>query len=141
MAGEPDNSTSRQDSNPPPYTGDAEKGTGSATGPQSVPGSTSSTPGQDDGRNITRLDSKVIQDKPREDDLDATLAHLPEHERAILKEQLFIPETKVTFFTLYRYASKKDIIIFVISSICSIAAGAALPLFTVCSFFIRPSWP
>lgn len=138
MHAESDKSTSRQDVSSPLHTGDAEKGAGIVTGSQYGSGSVSSSSGQEDGANISRLDSKVVQDKPREDDLDATLAHLPEHERAILKEQLLIPKTKVTFFTLYRYASKKDIIIFAISSICSIAAGAALPLFTVCPFIYSP---
>jgi ATP-binding cassette subfamily B (MDR/TAP) protein 1 len=79
---------------------------------------------------LQKLDSKTVQPKS-EDDIDAALAHLPETEQAILKEQLFIPEVKVTYITLFRYASAKDIFIFVVSSICSIGAGAALPLFTV----------
>lgn len=64
-------------------------------------------------------------------DADAAFAHLPEHEREILKKQLNSPDVKVTFFGLYRYASKLDLLIIFVSAICSIAAGAALPLFTV----------
>lgn len=64
-------------------------------------------------------------------DDDAIFAHLPEHEKQILKKQLDAPEVKISFFGLYRYASKMDILILLVSAICAIAAGAALPLFTV----------
>lgn len=66
------------------------------------------------------------------EDLDAQLAHLPEHEREILKQQLFIPDAKATYGTLFRYATRNDMIFLAIVSLASIAAGAALPLFTVC---------
>lgn len=65
-------------------------------------------------------------------DPDAVFAHLPEHEKQILKKQLNSPDVKVSFIGLYRYASKLDILIIAISAICAIGAGAALPLFTVC---------
>lgn len=64
-------------------------------------------------------------------DEDALYAHLPEHEKEILKRQLDAPTVKISFFGLYRYASKMDILILIVSAICAIAAGAALPLFTV----------
>lgn len=100
----------------------------------SATGSGSSTRGKEgkegDHADLKKLDSHhVVQ--PKEEDLDSALAHLPEKERAILKEQLLIPDTKVSYFTLFRYASKYDIIILLVSSLCSIAAGAALPMFTV----------
>jgi ATP-binding cassette subfamily B (MDR/TAP) protein 1 len=63
---------------------------------------------------------------------DSLFAHLPVHEKEILKQQLEAPSVKVSFFILYRYASRTDILIMVVSAICAIAAGAALPLFTVC---------
>lgn len=63
---------------------------------------------------------------------DSLFAHLPEHEKGILKRQLDAPAVKVSFFILYRYASRTDILIMIVSAICAIAAGAALPLFTVC---------
>ncbi|KAK2834902.1 multidrug-resistance transporter mdr2 [Arthroderma sp. PD_2] len=77
-----------------------------------------------------KADSDPTEGKA-EDDLDATLAHLPEHEQAILKEQLFIPEIKATYGTLLRYATRNDMILLGLVSLASIAAGAALPLFTV----------
>jgi ATP-binding cassette subfamily B (MDR/TAP) protein 1 len=64
-------------------------------------------------------------------DDDALYAHLPTHEKDILKRQLDAPPVKITFFGLYRYASHMDILIIVVSALCAIAAGAALPLFTV----------
>lgn len=64
-------------------------------------------------------------------DDDALFAHLPQHEKDILKKQLDAPEVKIGFFGLYRYASKMDILILMVSAICAIVAGAALPLFTV----------
>lgn len=64
-------------------------------------------------------------------DEDAAFAHLPEHEKEILKRQLDAPKVKISFFGLYRYASKLDLLIIAISALCAIAAGAAMPLFTV----------
>ncbi|KAE8382088.1 P-loop containing nucleoside triphosphate hydrolase protein [Aspergillus bertholletiae] len=62
---------------------------------------------------------------------DALYSHLPEHEKQILKKQLDADEVKVSFFALFRYASRMDILVIFISAICAIAAGAALPLFTI----------
>ncbi|CAG8946430.1 unnamed protein product [Penicillium salamii] len=66
---------------------------------------------------------------PSED--DALYAHLPPHERDILKRQLDAPPRPISFFGLYRYASHIDILILVVSTLCAMAAGAALPLFTI----------
>lgn len=57
--------------------------------------------------------------------------HLPPHEAAILKRQVDIPTAKGGFKAIYRYSTNYDLLIIFISSICSIAAGAALPLMTV----------
>lgn len=62
---------------------------------------------------------------------DVLYGHLPQHEKDILKQQLDAPAVNVSFFGLYRYASRTDIIVIVVSAICAIAAGAALPLFTI----------
>lgn len=64
-------------------------------------------------------------------DEDAAFAHLPEHEKEILKRQLDAPKVNISFFGLYRYASKLDLFIIAISALCAIVAGAAMPLFTV----------
>lgn len=62
---------------------------------------------------------------------EEALAHLPEHERAILRTQLQIPETSINYFTLYRYATRNDLIIIAIGSFCAIIGGALQPLMTV----------
>lgn len=58
-------------------------------------------------------------------------AHLPEDEAAILKRQVNMPEPKYSFFHLYRYATKLDLLIITVAALCSIASGAAMPLMTI----------
>ncbi|OJD15191.1 hypothetical protein AJ78_04522 [Emergomyces pasteurianus Ep9510] len=95
-------------------------------------GSGSTVSNNDDITNLKKLDSKVVAPAPaQEGDLDAALAHLPEHEQAILKEQLDIPPVKVNYLTLFRYATKSDILILILASIGATAGGAVLPLFTI----------
>ena len=77
---------------------------------------------------IQKLDSKVINVDEKEDD---PFKHLPPEEAEILKRQVDIPVVDIGFKTLFRYATTYDKIIIVISIICSIAGGAALPLMTV----------
>ncbi|KAF2178248.1 P-loop containing nucleoside triphosphate hydrolase protein [Zopfia rhizophila CBS 207.26] len=69
----------------------------------------------------------AIPDGVEPDPLD----HLPENERAILKRQLDILDISVNYATLYRYATSMDLAIIMVASICSIGAGAALPLIAV----------
>jgi ATP-binding cassette subfamily B (MDR/TAP) protein 1 len=64
-------------------------------------------------------------------DLDAALARLSDDERQIVLQQIDSPTSQLNFFGLYRYASKGDLLVILISGICAIAGGAALPLFTV----------
>lgn len=59
------------------------------------------------------------------------LAHLAEQDRAIIKRQLDIPPVSVSYFELFRYATRNDIIIMVASAIGAIIGGALLPLMTV----------
>jgi ATP-binding cassette subfamily B (MDR/TAP) protein 1 len=75
---------------------------------------------------LKKLDSKIINVED-----DDPFRHLPEHEKTILKRQTEVPEVKVGYLTLYRYATKMDIVILVVSAFCAIAAGAAMPLMTV----------
>lgn len=93
-----------------------------------VPAVTGQAPGTAMGTELTKLDSKVVKIEEKADD---PLEHLPEHEREILKRQLDSPDVKVSYFTLYRYATKVDLTIIAISAICAIASGAMLPLMTV----------
>ncbi|EON66022.1 ATP-binding cassette, subfamily B (MDR/TAP), member 1 [Coniosporium apollinis CBS 100218] len=77
---------------------------------------------------LEKLDSRVVKVEEGDDD---PLGHLPEHERQILKRQLDVPPVKVTYITLYRYATTWDKVIIAISAICAFAGGAILPLMTI----------
>jgi ATP-binding cassette, subfamily B (MDR/TAP), member 1 len=79
---------------------------------------------------VKKIDSRIIQVKDVKKD-DELYAHLPEHEREIIKRQLDIPSITVTFKTLYRYATRNDLIIIFVSALCAIIGGAAMPLMTV----------
>ncbi|KAK4192066.1 putative leptomycin B resistance protein [Podospora australis] len=79
---------------------------------------------------LNKLDSKVVQQQQDDADTDP-FQNMPEREAKILRDQVYTPDIKVGMATLYRYSSRNDIIIIVISSICAIASGAALPLMTV----------
>lgn len=78
---------------------------------------------------LEKADSKVIV--PDADKDDDPYKHLPADEVAILKQQVDTPNVKVGILTLYRYASRNDLLFMSVGAICAIAAGAALPLMTV----------
>ena len=79
---------------------------------------------------LQRLDSQVPSPEKEVEDEDP-FSHLPEHEAAILKRQVDIPPVKVTYFMLYRYATRNDILIMALSGFCAIAGGAVMPLMTI----------
>ncbi|KAI9766804.1 MAG: GTPase-activating protein [Geoglossum simile] len=83
-------------------------------------------PGDSDGASVEKLDSKVVDIEG-----DDPLQHLPPREREVVERQLAVPTVKVTFWSLFRYASKKDLFIISISAVCAIIGGAAQPLMTV----------
>lgn len=70
----------------------------------------------------------MIEVKDQDED---PFRHLPEHEQEILRRQVHIPDVKVGYFTLYRYASRWDWVVWWVSVVCTIMAGAAMPLMTV----------
>ena len=72
--------------------------------------------------------SNVVTVGEKEHDI---YSHLPPHEAAILRRQVDLPILKNGWKTLYRYATTWDFIIIGVSTVCTIAAGAALPLMTV----------
>ena len=79
---------------------------------------------------LKTYDSKIVQirDEPTG---DAAFAHLPEHEQAILKKQVDIPDVAVSFKTLYRYATRWDMFLVGLACFCAIGGGAVMPLMTV----------
>ncbi|GAQ08512.1 leptomycin B resistance protein pmd1 [Aspergillus lentulus] len=72
-----------------------------------------------------------LEDLPKSPGGSSATLCLSEAEKAILHRQIHAPESHVGFFGIYRYASRWDIAILVVSSACAIIGGAALPLFTV----------
>ena len=81
-------------------------------------------------QDITKLDSKVLKVKD-ENDANDLYAHLPPNEVEILKRQVDLPVTKTNWATLYRFSTKNDVIIMIVSVICAIAGGAGQPLMTI----------
>lgn len=75
--------------------------------------------------------TKLLSEKSAEDEKLDTLQQLPEHERNILEQQLEAPAVRVTYTSLYRYATGKEILIISLSALAAIIAGATTPLMTV----------
>lgn len=90
----------------------------------------SSGSSSDDIAQLKEVDSHIVK-VPEIKKGEEAYAHLPPHEKEIVKTQLDIPDVKVTYRTLYRYATRNDIIIIVVSTICAIAGGSVMPLMTV----------
>lgn len=112
----------------PPISSDGDSTDDAAPRSQLKPEKKTGSASPNEAADLQKLDSKVINVDEKEDD---PFAHLPPDEAEILRRQLDIPAVDVGFKTLYRYATTNDKIIIVISIICSIAGGAALPLMTV----------
>lgn len=107
------------------------------------PSSGSSKSPSDDAPRLDKLDSQVLKVGQVEEDEEA-YAHLPPHEREIIKRQLHTPSDPVSYWTLFRYATRNDLIIISISAVCAIIGGAIMPLMTVsCDAyeqFFRGAW-
>ena len=104
---------------------------GSSSGERDSSDGNNTPPAEKDlQRALTKADSKIAA-SPKATDPDAIYSHLPPQEAEVLKRQTVTPEIKQGVAVLYRYASRNDVIIIVISAICAIASGAALPLMTV----------
>ena len=80
---------------------------------------------------LDRSDPKAPTPEKEKEEGEDPLAHLPEHEAAIIRRQLDIPVVKPGYKDLYRYATRNDLLIMLVSGICAIAAGAAMPLMTI----------
>ncbi|ERT02028.1 ATP-binding protein cassette, subfamily B (MDR/TAP), member 1 [Sporothrix schenckii 1099-18] len=86
--------------------------------------------GQASPLDLEKADSRVVKVPDPAENVDL-YAHLPADEAAILRLQVDTATVKVGFGTLYRYSTRVDIAILIVSAICAIASGAALPLMTV----------
>ena len=109
----------------PPLDRDAEKSYPAPHGDSSSSGSSS-----EDVLKVEKLDSQIIKINDVKEGEEAW-AHLPPHEKEIIKRQLAVPEVKVNYKTLYRYATRNDLIIVAVSIVMAIAGGAVMPLMTV----------
>lgn len=58
-------------------------------------------------------------------------SHLPPRERQILRDQVYLAESQTGYWTLFRYSTKWDLVIMVISGSCAVVAGVALPMVSV----------
>lgn len=77
---------------------------------------------------LTRLDSarpKSVKEQKEEGEQDP-FGHLPENEAKVLRRQVDIPPVKVTYWMLYRYATRNDYWIILVSAFCAIAGGAVM---------------
>jgi len=82
-------------------------------------------------RNVPIVPSKESKSIAVKSEVEDPLAHLPEHERNIIKRQIDMPVVKVGVAKLYRYSTRNDILIMVVSALCAIIGGAIMPLMTV----------
>jgi hypothetical protein len=80
-------------------------------------------------KNQKPKDSLSIIEFHKNDPLD----RLSENERGILHRELYLPPVNVSYQMLFRYASKVDLLILIISASCAAGSGAVMPLMTVCS--------
>ncbi|KAL8975530.1 MAG: hypothetical protein Q9197_000207 [Variospora fuerteventurae] len=92
--------------------------------------SSSSSSSSQDITALEKLDSKIVKVGEAKEGEEA-YAHLPPDEKEIVRRQLDIPPVKVNFKTLYRYATRNDLIIVLVSAIAAIGGGAVMPLMTI----------
>ncbi|KAF5615574.1 ATP-binding protein cassette subfamily B (MDR TAP) member 1 [Fusarium sp. NRRL 52700] len=117
-------------SNPSRPSSSSHSGSGSTDKDAVRPHMKSSSDPNNEKLDLTKADSAVIV-PPKAENIEDHYRHLPPDEAEVLRRQVVSPEVKQGVAVLYRYASRNDIIIILISALCSIAGGAALPLMTV----------
>lgn len=79
----------------------------------------------------TSLEKVDTQVKVSDDEEVDELAHLPAHEREILHRQLHVPDVKLNFFSLYRYATTNDKLFIALGAFTAIVGGALMPMMTI----------
>ncbi|KAG5805533.1 hypothetical protein H9Q74_010639 [Fusarium xylarioides] len=117
-------------SNPSRPLSSSHSGSGSTDKDAVRPHMKSSSDPNNEKLDLTKADSAVIV-PPKAENIEDHYRHLPPDEAEVLRRQVVSPEVKQGVAVLYRYASRNDILIILISALCSIAGGAALPLITV----------
>ncbi|KAI5294549.1 GTPase-activating protein [Ascosphaera acerosa] len=95
-------------------------------------GPSTTTAGTDEAGGTTQKENSLeAKQASKEEELDAAIAHLPEDERQIIKDQLYSPPVNITYFQLYRFANKLDLFMLFISAVAAILGGVALPFMTI----------
>ncbi|KAF4473369.1 ATP-binding cassette, subfamily B (MDR TAP), member 1, partial [Fusarium agapanthi] len=117
-------------SNPSRPSSSSHSGSGSTDKDAVRPHMKSSSDPNNEKLDLTKADSAVIV-PPKAENIEDHYRHLPPDEAEVLRRQVVSPEVKQGVAVLYRYASRNDILIILISALCAIAGGAALPLMTV----------
>ncbi|KAF5536332.1 ATP-binding protein cassette subfamily B (MDR TAP) member 1 [Fusarium napiforme] len=117
-------------SNPSRPSSSSHSGSGSTDKDAVRPHMKSSSDPSNEKLDLTKADSAVIV-PPKAENIEDHYRHLPPDEAEVLRRQVVSPTVKQGVAVLYRYASRNDILIILISALCSIAGGAALPLMTV----------
>ena len=129
--------TTRPHSNSHSSRGESATTTTDVEGPKPASAPATGTPAEKSSTERERVQLEKANtrlsaaEEKKADDIDALYAHLPPHEAEILKRQVVTPDVKSGVLTLYRYSSRNDLIIIVVSALAAIASGAALPLMTV----------
>lgn len=80
---------------------------------------------------LDKLDSHIVHVNEGSKEEDDPLGHLPPEEAEIIRKQIDMPKVDLNYFSLFRFASKNDITIMVISAIMAVIGGAAMPLMTI----------
>ncbi|KAK9238839.1 P-loop containing nucleoside triphosphate hydrolase protein [Lipomyces kononenkoae] len=86
------------------------------------------TPASSEDVNANEKSEAVVpvSKEPRDD-----FEHLPPEEADILRSQVQVTPVKMSFFMLYRYATRFDTTVLAFGYFCSIVAGALLPIMTI----------
>ncbi|KAJ4390616.1 GTPase-activating protein [Gnomoniopsis smithogilvyi] len=98
--------------------------------PNQAPGQAASQARQDANPSQPKVETKGGS-TPQDVEVEDPFKHLPDHEKQILKRQLDVPAVKITYITLYRYATSKDKAILAVASVAAIIAGILVPMMTV----------
>jgi ATP-binding cassette subfamily B (MDR/TAP) protein 1 len=118
-----------EEKTPQPAASQPKDGTNKATEAEKKELDVQSSASSSEAGAMRKLDSKIDIRQVKEG--EEAWAHLPEHERDIIRKQLQVPEVSVSYKSLYRYATRIDLIIVAISLVCAVIGGAAAPLMTV----------
>lgn len=75
----------------------------------------------------------MTSDDEKLSDADLHSLGLTEEQLALLDDQVDTAKSNAGYFAIYRYADRADVAGLVISAAIAAAAGAAMPLMTVCT--------